>query len=164
LTFFNKFDVILLLLSISNINFLNPAVLGGGHMSSFKKLINWVKNHSVVLWLIKSVICLMIGAIIFFIFEGLWGNLMLSILCAFLGSFFYLGYQMSFNAAPKGEDAIFKAVKLVLAALMVMVVVGFIISQTAVALISIAAIIYLLILSGIKNIGEVMVRRDSYLN
>lgn len=88
---------------------------------------------------------------------------MFSILCAFLGSFFYLGYQMSFNAGAKGENFIFKLVRIVMAALLISAIVGFIIGQIAFSVVAIVATLYLLVLSGIKDAGEYLIKKDSYL-
>lgn len=134
---------------------------GGKMKSSF--LIGWAKNHPFVLWLIKSAICLAIGAIVFFTCQGLWSNLMFSILCAFLSSFFYLGYQMSFNAGAKGENFIFKLVRIVMVALLISAIVGFVIGQIAFSVVAIASTLYLLMLSGLKEAGEYLLEKESYL-
>lgn len=88
---------------------------------------------------------------------------MFSILCAFLSSFFYLGYEMSFNAGAKGENFIFKLVRIVMVALLISAIVGFVIGQIAFSVVAIVSALYLLILSGIKDAGEYLLEKESYL-
>jgi len=78
-------------------------VLGGGHMSTLKKIINWVKSRSVVLWILKVLFALLIGAISFLVTKTLL-DVPTGALLTLASMYAYLGFQITHHTKARNKE------------------------------------------------------------
>lgn len=83
-------------------------------MSTLKKIIDWVKSRSVILWILKVLFALLIGAISFSIANAIF-NAHTGGLLAFAILYTYLGYQIANHTkASNKESMIFAWILIIL--------------------------------------------------